>query len=71
MKMFNKVYATFSGTIDKVLVPEGGGVVRKGQPLFKVTPDERIIEEDPEEKRQRILNNTDSYLARLGEPRLA
>ena len=65
MKMFNKVHAPFAGTIDEILVPESGVVVRKGQPLFKVTPDERIVEEDPEWKRRRIRDNTDAYLERL------
>lgn len=65
MKMFNKVYATFSGTIDEILLNEGSVVVRKGQPLFKVTPDERLVEEDPEVKRTRIRAKTDKYLARL------
>jgi acetyl/propionyl-CoA carboxylase alpha subunit len=65
MKMFNKVYATFAGTIDEVLVQESGVVVRKGQALFKVTPDEEIVADDPEVSRRRILANTDSYLARL------
>jgi len=65
MKMFNKVYAPFSGKVDAVLVPESGVVVRKGQPLFKVTPDEVVIEEDPSARRERIRANTDAYLARL------
>ncbi len=64
MKMFNKVYAPFPGRADELLVPSDGLVVRKGQPLFKVTPDERIVEEDLEEKRRRIRANTDEYLAR-------
>ena len=65
MKMFNKVYATFAGTIDEVLVKDSGVVVRKGQPLFKVTPDEQLVEEDPKAKIQRIRANTDAYLAKL------
>jgi len=65
MKMFNKVYAEFAGTIDQVLIPDSSVVVRKGQPLFKVTPDEQIVEEDPDLRRQRIRNNTDAYLARI------
>jgi acetyl/propionyl-CoA carboxylase alpha subunit len=65
MKMFNKVYASFSGTIDRILAPDSGGVVRKGQPLFKVTPDEAIIEEDPQLRHKRIRENTRSYLERL------
>ena len=46
MKMFNKVYAPFAGTITAVLV-DTGTVVRKGQPLFKIQPDEVLVEEDP------------------------
>jgi len=65
MKMFNKVYAPFSGTIDEILVHETGVVVRKGQPLFKVTPDEILVEEDPETRTRRIRANTDAYLAKL------
>jgi biotin carboxyl carrier protein len=65
MKMFNKVYAPFAGTIDEVLVKESGIVVRKGQPLFKVTPDETIVAEDPDAKEHRIRVNTDAYLTKL------
>ena len=65
MKMFNKVYAPFAGTIDDVLLKESGVVVRKGQPLFKVTPDETLVEEDPDAKEHRIRVNTDLYLAKL------
>jgi biotin carboxyl carrier protein len=65
MKMFNKVYAPFAGTVDEVLVKDGGVVVRKGQPLFKVTPDEQLVEEDPEIKIERLRTNTDSYLVKL------
>ncbi|GIW43890.1 MAG: biotin carboxylase [Candidatus Binatia bacterium] len=65
MKMFNKVYAPFSGTVLEVLVPESGVVVRKGQPLFKVRPDEEIVHEDPEARAQRRREHTETYLARL------
>jgi len=52
MKMFNKIHAEFSGTVNECLIPESeaGVVVRKGQPLFKVTPDEKIYIETEEEK---------------------
>ena len=62
MKMFNKVYAPFAGTVDKILVATDGTIVSKGQPLFKVTPDEIFIEEDPAEVRARIESNTEQYL---------
>jgi acetyl/propionyl-CoA carboxylase alpha subunit len=64
MKMFNKVYASFAGTIDAILV-DNGVVVRKGQPLFKVTPDEWTVEEDPADRARTIRANTDEYLARV------
>jgi biotin carboxyl carrier protein len=41
MKMFNKVLAPFSGTVDEVLVEGDGVIISKGQTLFKVTPDEK------------------------------
>jgi acetyl/propionyl-CoA carboxylase alpha subunit len=65
MKMFNKVYATFAGTVTEVLV-ESGTVVRKGQPLYKIQPDEVLVEEDPGERERRLRANTEAYLARLG-----
>jgi len=65
MKMFNKVHAEFSGTIDQILIDTDGAIVRKGQPLFKVTPDDKFVEEDPRERRARIQTNTDRHLATL------
>ncbi len=62
MKMFNKVYAPFAGTVDKILVDTNGTIVSKGQPLFKVTPDENFIEEDPDEVKARVESNTEQYL---------
>lgn len=66
MKMFNKVYAPFSGTIEKILVENDGEIIKKGQPLFKITPDEIIKIETPEEKQARLLEKTDVFLAKLG-----
>jgi len=53
MKMFNKITAPFSGTIAKVLVTEDGSIIKKGQPLFKIVPDEEIIVEAPTEIKAR------------------
>lgn len=48
MKMFNKVYAEFSGTVTEVLVDQGDGViVKKGQSLYRIRPDEAAVETDP------------------------
>lgn len=63
MKMFNKVYAPFAGTIDQVLVEEDGVIIKKGQPLFKITPDEKIVIETPEEIHARKRKATDALLA--------
>ncbi|MDH3656038.1 MAG: HlyD family efflux transporter periplasmic adaptor subunit [Myxococcales bacterium] len=63
MKMFNKVYAPFAGTVDKILVDTNGTIVSKGQPLFKVTPDEKFVEQDAALVRARIQSNTEQYLS--------
>ena len=63
MKMFNTVRATFSGTIDKIIMQGAdGSIVQKGQPLFKVTPDERFVEVNPEEIEQVKRERTSAYL---------
>lgn len=50
MKMFNTVRAPFAGTVVEVLMQGNEGtVVQKGQPLFKVVPDEQAVAVDPEE----------------------
>ena len=63
MKMFNKVTATFAGTIDKVLVEEDGVIISKGQPLFKVKPDEEIVIESPEEIAARKKAASNGFLS--------
>ena len=65
MKMFNKVYASFAGTVTEVLATNAT-VVRKGQPLFRIRPDEVFVEEDPAERERRLRANTAAYLERLG-----
>lgn len=68
MKMFNRVPAPFSGTVDEVVMQGADGtIVHKGQTLFKVTPDERVVEVDPVEVDARRRKNTDGYLSRLLE----
>lgn len=63
MKMFNKVYAPFSGTIDKILVDGDGIIISKGQTLFKITPDEMIIVESLDEIKARKQSYTNAFLA--------
>ena len=65
MKMFNKVYAPFSGRVLEIFVHDNGVIVRKGQPLFRVEPDEKVVEQDPAERARRIRATTDRYLTNL------
>ena len=65
MKMFNKVYAPFSGTVDEVLVKEDGVIIKKGEPIFKITPDEKIVTESPEELAARRQEVTQKFLDKL------
>ncbi|HSN91605.1 MAG TPA: biotin/lipoyl-containing protein [Anaeromyxobacteraceae bacterium] len=70
MKMFNTVRATFSGTVDKVIFQgSDGSVVQKGQPLFKITPDERPVVVDPKEiERERKSRTAENLKAVLMSP---
>lgn len=63
MKMFNTVRATFSGTIDRIIMQGvDGSIVQKGQPLFKVTPDEKFVETDSKEIEKEKRERTTEYL---------
>lgn len=65
MKMFNKVYAPFSGTIDAIFVETDGSIIKKGQPIFKITPDEIVVVETPEQIQARMRDNTNEFLQGL------
>jgi biotin carboxyl carrier protein len=65
MKMFNKVYAPFAGTIDKILVSEDGVIISKGQPLFKISPDEIVVLESAEDIRARRRQATAEFIEKL------
>ena len=65
MKMFNKVYAPFSGTIDKVLVDTDGTIISKGQAIFKITPDEIVVEEPAEVIAARAKKITGEFLEQV------
>jgi biotin carboxyl carrier protein len=59
MKMFNTIRAQFSGTLDKIVIQGGEGtIVQKGQPLFKITPDEKHVEVDPREVEKQRRSST-------------
>jgi len=66
MKMFNKVHAPFAGTVDEVLLDTDALIIKKGQPIFKVTPDEEIVIESLEEKDAAIRRQTEDFLSYTG-----
>jgi acetyl/propionyl-CoA carboxylase alpha subunit len=65
MKMFNKITAPFSGKIEKVLLTEDGTIIKKGEPLFRIVPDEKIIFETPEEIHARQSKACAEFLKRI------
>ena len=68
MKMFNTVRATFSGTLDRIIIQGGeGSIVQKGQPLFKITPDEKHVEVDPRELERQRRSTTGEALRAILE----
>ncbi len=66
MKMFNKVHAPFAGTVDEVLLDTDALIIKKGQAIFKVTPDEEIVVESREDKALAIRTQTDDFLSYTG-----
>jgi len=55
MKMFNKVLAPFAGVVKENLMEgKDGTVVKKGQPIFKIEPDERVVPETEKEREARL-----------------
>ena len=65
MKMFNKVYAPFSGTITSALVEGEGVIIKKGQPIFEVKPDIEREEVDPLVERAERLSYTRSLVTMI------
>jgi biotin carboxyl carrier protein len=63
MKMFNTVRAPFAGTIDRVIMTGNDGtVVQKGQPIFKITPDEKFEPIDPKKVEKERRSRTSALL---------
>ncbi len=64
MKMFNKILAPIAGTLTENLM-EGreASVVKKGQPIFKIEPDQRVVPESPEDAARRRREATLALLA--------
>ena len=59
MKMFNKVLAPFAGTVvGNPMEGKDGTVVAKGQTIFRIEPDERIVPESEAERAARVREAT-------------
>jgi acetyl/propionyl-CoA carboxylase alpha subunit len=66
MKMFNKVYAEFSGTVIECCVEHGDGMtVKKGQTLYRIEPDERSEALDVDAVKAHHHAHTNAQLAAL------
>ena len=65
MKMFNKVYAPFSGTITEILIDGEGVIIKKGQPLFKIKPDVELAQYSAEDELAHQKEYTQGWLDRL------
>ena len=65
MKMFNKVYAPFAGTVTEVLVESGTSCARASR-CSRSRPTRSSSRRIPAERERRLRANTDAYLARLG-----
>ncbi len=66
MKMFNKVHAPFAGTLDEALIDTDATIVKRGQPIFKVTPDVEIVPESQAEAVGRTNECTSAFLVFAG-----
>jgi biotin carboxyl carrier protein len=63
MKMFNKISVPFSGTITKLLLPDGDGkIVKMGEAIFKIEPDEKRVVESAADVAARKKALTDKLL---------
>lgn len=67
MKMFNKVRAPFAGKIAKVLIEQDGTIIKKGQPVFRIVPDEKIEVESPEQVLARQTEAASAFIQKVAE----
>jgi acetyl/propionyl-CoA carboxylase alpha subunit len=67
MKMFNKISVPFSGTITKLLLANGDGkIVKLGEAIFKIEPDEKRVVESAADVAARKKALTDKLLKAVG-----
>ena len=62
MKMFNKVSAPFAGTVEQILVEGDGVIISKGQPLYRIVPDEQLQVRSVADIRAQRREFTDLFL---------
>ena len=63
MKMFNKVLAPFAGTVKKNLMQNAdGAVVKAGQVIFEIDPDEMVVVESDADIAARRKRVTEAVL---------
>ena len=67
MKMFNKVRAPFAGKIAKVLIEQDGTIIKKGQPVFQIVPDEKIAVESPEQVLARQTKAANAFIQQVAK----
>ncbi len=66
MKMFNQIRAEFPGTIRKICVEAGSGIiVARGQQLFEIDPDVPSVSETEEEKFKKQQEYTSSLMQKI------
>ena len=66
MKMFNQIRAEFAGTIRKICVTPGSGIiVSRGQQLFEIEPDDPSESETKEEKLMKQQEYTVKLMKRI------
>jgi len=62
--MFNKIPAPFAGTVKRCVMKDADGhVVKAGQLIFEIEPDEVIVVESEDEKQARRKSVTLGLLA--------
>ncbi len=66
MKMFNKVYAPFSGTVVAVNVDTDATIVKRGDVVLDVTPDDDAAPESDSDAIARIREGTLAFLEFVG-----
>ena len=60
------LFRSFSGTVDEILIDTDATIVKRGEAVFKVTPDDEIVTASADEIQAAIRRETDQFLAENG-----